>query len=590
MQPRLQVGVGSEPTAFTSVPAVDPVAGRPFYVATDDGREFRRRTDRIAPDELRLPTSRDELATAAPGASHRGENPGGPLRLPGHTFTEIEFAVRATSDAAWLETYAFRLVDGRDAVDGARAVIRLREKPTIELTPGQRSGTEAEPAIRYRLAVAAARPDLAIAVDEPVELGPQAGFVSPHGTYSLVTDACATCHATHTGKAPMLIQEPAPQAGQCFRCHDGTGAEADVEAQFDDPAVPPNDPATGSWYAHPATELANHTTDREDEFGGATERHAQCADCHQPHLADASPAVQTTAGWTASGALKGASGVSVVNGPAGSAPAYTWNPTSTLEYQLCFKCHSGWTELPARDPAHPSRWALDKAIETNPANLSYHPIQAPGKNQTAAMAASLAGTSPYKLWNLETTSMVRCVSCHGDPAKATPADPPDPGERLTSHAGPNRGLLMARYRTGEIVGGDLTGALKPSGQDYRAEDFSLCYQCHAEEPFVDVTADPVATSDFSFHGYHTAALASEGTGGQDIEVAGDGQGNAICAECHYRTHGTTDAVSGQVPTERLVNFSPNVTGFRGVISWTGTAAGGSCTLVCHGRNHNNLGY
>ena len=591
VEPRLQVGVGSDPPEFITLPSVDPVAGRPFYVASDDGKTFRMRTERIAPDELRLGTSRDERATPAAGASHRGENPGKPLRLAGHAFTEIEFAVRATADAGWLETYTFRLVAGRQAVDGARAVIQLREKPETQLSPGQRSGADADPAIRYRLAVRSAAPGITVtAADEPVQFGPQADFLSPHGAYSLVTDACASCHAAHTSQAPMIVQEPAPQAGQCFRCHDGTGAEADVEAQFDDPAVPSNDPATGSWYAHPATDLADHTSDREDEFGGTTERHAQCADCHQPHLADASPAVQTTAGWTASGALKGASGVSVVNGPAGTAPAYTLNPTSTLEYQLCFKCHSGWTDLPARDPAHPSRWAIDKAIETNPANLSYHPIQAAGTNQTSAMAASLAGTSPYKLWSLETTSTVRCVSCHGDPAKATPANPPDPGERLTAHAGPTRGLLMASYRTGEIVAGDLSGALKPSGQDYRPGDFALCYQCHAEEPFVDVTADPTATSNFSYHGYHTAALASEGTGGQDIEGPGDGQGNAICAECHYRTHGTTDAVNGQAPAARLVNFAPNVTGFRGVISWTGTATGGSCTLVCHGRNHNNLGY
>jgi len=35
--------------------------------------------------------------------------------------------------------------------------------------------------------------------------------------------------------------------------------------------------------------------------------------------------------------------VNVVNAAAGDAPTYTLNPTSALEYQLCFKCHSGYT-------------------------------------------------------------------------------------------------------------------------------------------------------------------------------------------------------------------------------------------------------
>ena len=35
--------------------------------------------------------------------------------------------------------------------------------------------------------------------------------------------------------------------------------------------------------------------------------------------------------------------MSVVNAPAGEAPTSTLNPTLALAYQLCFKCHSGYT-------------------------------------------------------------------------------------------------------------------------------------------------------------------------------------------------------------------------------------------------------
>ncbi len=40
------------------------------------------------------------------------------------------------------------------------------------------------------------------------------------------------------------------------------------------------------------------------------------------------------------------------------------------------------------------------------------------------MAASLAGTSPYKQWNFRVDGTVRCVNCHGDPRKLTYGTPP----------------------------------------------------------------------------------------------------------------------------------------------------------------------
>jgi hypothetical protein len=39
------------------------------------------------------------------------------------------------------------------------------------------------------------------------------------------------------------------------------------------------------------------------------------------------------------------------------------------------------------------------------------------------------------------------------------------------------------------------------------------------------------------------------------------------------------------PGSRLVSFSPNITANGGVRAFTKTADGGSCTLVCHGKQH-----
>ena len=95
-------------------------------------------------------------------------------------------------------------------------------------------------------------------------------------------------------------------------------------------------------------------------------------------------------------------------------------------------------------------------------------------------------------------------------------------------------------------------------------------------------------------------MAGKGNPGTDIDTAGDGQGNAICAECHFRLHSTTNKVGAQTLTgdpvtgSRLVNFAPNVQplgGVGGTLSWTSTGIGsGSCTLTCHGKDHTGYTY
>ena len=69
----------------------------------------------------------------------------------------------------------------------------------------------------------------------------------------------------------------------------------------------------------------------------------------------------------------------MTNGAAGTAPTlHAGQHVATFEYQLCLKCHSGYTRCRRRIAAHPSRWALDKGVELNPANVSYHPVEAAG--------------------------------------------------------------------------------------------------------------------------------------------------------------------------------------------------------------------
>jgi predicted CXXCH cytochrome family protein len=444
------------------------------------------------------------------------------------------------------------------------------------LTMPGASGTATGEAPRYSLVVS-----LAPATGDGTAANADSPSDSPHGGYGATTDACASCHSSHSASGPALLVRASPQSGLCLTCHreGGSASDTDVQAQYADPTVPQNDPSTRTYYRHDALATGSgHTSAGDDEFGGKSNRHSECADCHSPHAADSTASVQTANGWTASGRLGQASGVSVTNSEtAGDPPTYTLiggaSAPLTFEYQLCFKCHSGFTQQAPRFPGEdvsligPSRQPLDKAIELNPANLAYHPIEAAGKNQTARMTASLAGTAPGKLWVFETTSTVRCANCHGPSSFANPA-------------------VDAQI--------DLDRTLKARTAPYSATDFSLCYLCHAEAPFVDQSGNTRSDTNFRQHGYHVSGIAGGSSTVTDIDTDGAGGGNAICAECHFRIHSTTVRTGGQGAYQRLVNFAPNVTASGstsapvGLDAWDQNAK--TCTLTCHGQGHDPKGY
>jgi predicted CXXCH cytochrome family protein len=404
-----------------------------------------------------------------------------------------------------------------------------------------------------------------------------------HTSIGISSPDCAACHAAHTAQSEDLIQAPLPASTLCLRCHSGAGSPYDVASQF--AAAPTNDPGTDSYYRHLVQD--------------GSPRQVTCDSCHNPHDANNTRPAMSTSGWTASGDTRAADGEAVTNGAAGTTPTYAPISRSsnggslTLEYQLCLACHSGATSLPTRGASHPSWWALDKGVELNPANASYHPIEAAGRNQSTQMAASLAGTSPFKAWNYSIDSTVRCTSCHGDSstvnqtATGTPLTPAADAQEA-SHASSNRGLLIAPYRD---------RVLKASGEAYDPNDFALCYLCHAEAPLKNPNYNPSALDTaFPYHGFHLTNIPSVDGGGTSIDHPGDGEGLAICAECHFRVHSTaesfkpgdTEPVARATGSTGLVNFAPNVTGpvsTGPVWNVPGSNGGGSCTLICHGVTH-----
>ncbi len=555
--PTLQVAQAG--ASFATLPAGRPATDLPFYVAP----EWLRRPDggtEIGPPSAVIPGAEGSVD----GVRSMGINPLPVIELPPASRSIIEFSVRATADADYGATYDFRLTDAGVALPGAQqAIVTLEPRPAVVLTPGQRPGLPAgdaalRPTTRFQLNGAG---------PEPVH-GPN---------YGLAADSCAACHRTHSAPAAMLNAAGPPELALCVTCHNGADAP-DVAAAY--ATVPANNQDSRSYYQHAPSQVTGPLGTRNE-----------CSDCHNPHDSTSSASVTGPSGWSASGRIYGASGVAVTNGP--GAPTYALVARSTLEYQLCFKCHSGYAQLPDNTDQPPSREALDKGVEFDPHNLSYHPVETAGTNDSDQMANSLAGTSPYKLWAFTPSSTIRCVNCHSDARllalSIAGSGIPPADSSLPVHASPQRGILIANY---------LDRTLKAPLADYSAADFALCYLCHAEAPFRDTSGqdrcDPDAPeapcdTNFRYHGLHVSgpSLQDHGSLGTDIDAPGDGGGLATCAECHFRIHSSAYPVGGQAPGTRLVDFAPNVTRTGGVPTWQAwsTLQPGSCTLKCHGQPH-----
>jgi predicted CXXCH cytochrome family protein len=397
-----------------------------------------------------------------------------------------------------------------------------------------------------------------------------------HGGYSATTDSCASCHRSHRASSPGLVA--AEESALCLSCHNGTGASTDIASEYSDPTVPADDPNTSAFYTHPATTPSSHVSAQQDEFGGVYNRHSECADCHNPHTVNGAMSQSTASGWTASGALQGSTGVSAMG-------SLTWKSSVDYEYEVCLKCHSSYTQLPSY--AKESYKKTDVAAEMDPAGGSYHPVRAKGTNASPALDISLAGG---KLWQFTTGSTIRCTQCHGnyrlvgDPPVS---NSPFSNDRLAPHTSQYRSILAAGYRSRELKTASAVN-------DYGTTDFDLCYLCHSEAPFTDTSGNPRSDTDFQYHGLHVSGIFDKSGGGvlsTDIDTPGAGQGNATCAECHDRPHGTSSAYwASQRSNQRLVSFAPNVEPMAPATEPSWDLASRTCSVRCHGADHSSSSY
>jgi len=340
---------------------------------------------------------------------------------------------------------------------------------------------------------------------------------------------CVNCHDPHgqsdnQGEVPALGL--AREESLCLTCHDGSPAQSDIASDFLRP------------FRHPTSLTGLHTGPTESlpsDFGAAplNRRHAECEDCHNPHLAYHDPAGPPFDSRISKRNL-GVSRVRVMNGGPGAPPGYafvaasdTLSPDLT-EYELCFKCHSSWTNQPTGQ--------TDLALVLNTANPSYHPVEAPGRDATIALGAFTSGWNP--------TSITRCGSCHGS----------DTGTAAGPHGSNHRYILREPYTA--------------SPSERTMLPIETCFSCHAYDVYANAASPPSTLANSRFNEPGVAEGHSKHVDQERVP----------CYACHA-THGSTT-----LPHLLVTGRSP------GIQSITVDATGGTCTPTCHGPQSYTVNY
>ncbi len=372
------------------------------------------------------------------------------------------------------------------------------------------------------------------------------------GPYGAVgSNACSSCHTQHAPTAPAAARLlSAPEEAACSPCHGGANVS---------PALPDIMSEFSKTYRHPVTTVSGQHDPAEDIAPVSGARHAECADCHNPHGASASPAGVAAPGLQA--ALAGAGGF---NGGGALRPAAN-------EYEVCFKCHADSANKPQTTAGY-SVYGRTPVRQTNsqvtdPYNerlrfaspVSRHNVTNPsyrGATNVPSLRPSMLTLNGAAGASLATGTYIYCTDCHNNDQdrKAAGSGPNGPHGSQWAH------LLERRYDQ-EVPGSGGTSYVSgPAGSA------ALCNKCH------DVDRSILQNVSFKRHSLH---------------VQGE---RASCSTCHD-PHGVQGGAAAN--NYALVNFDTSIVrpNSSGILRFEHTGPfQGRCYLSCHGENHNPESY
>ena len=322
---------------------------------------------------------------------------------------------------------------------------------------------------------------------------------------------CESCHRPHSAGGRQRLLRHEAEEDNCFACHDGSVADKNVLAEMGKPSAHRVDLATG---VHDPVERPRSMAE-----------HVECADCHNAHRAASGGGAQAP---FLKPAMAGATGLSTSAGQLTEA---------TYEYEVCYKCHA-WSNFAGSPAVHRIIHSVNLADKFSPANASYHPVEAQGKNTSV----------PSLLQSWDETSLIYCTDCHSSDGTG--------GAVAGPHGSNYRPLLVRNYDT------DDNTNESPSA-------YALCYGCHSRTSIL-------GDRSFDEHKKHIE--------GEDTP----------CSVCHD-PHGISATQGSPAGSTHLINFDRDVVGPSDA-----TGAGpffedrgfrrGSCTLRCHGEDHDDEDY
>jgi hypothetical protein len=321
-----------------------------------------------------------------------------------------------------------------------------------------------------------------------------------------------------------------PEEDFCFQCHStinnpNAGSNLDyfgVQSMSNAQSLG-IETAFSRTYAHPVTLYRGRHNRGEDETGLADgNRHAECADCHDPHYAD--QGTHDGSSNLVSNALKGAWGVEPTSWPAlpaatntnvfATPSGYDKLDPATKEYQICLKCHSNYTTLPSGSP--------NLGAEINPNYPSMHGIVQAGTNSYCNT------TTMNEPWG--SSKITYCSDCHRSSDSNDPEGPHGSNmehllvETVVSDNSVGTPLCLVCHKSSVYWSGDSSPSdfpKHPSTQGQHAVSHG-CFACHmwefATDPGVGINStNSLSSGNIYVHGMNKRFTLNEqdGTAGTD---------------------------------------------------------------------------
>ena len=363
------------------------------------------------------------------------------------------------------------------------------------------------------------------------------------GDYPTVSqNACISCHQVHNAPSGSELLRGANEQ-DCMVCHSGSAKIS--------PAIP-NVMAEFAKVGHPFP--TNNTPHQAGESDLLNEnRHATCADCHNPHSSakvtvfPPAPAIRISQSNVA--------GISASDGVTPIQPAIN-------QYENCLRCHGTstgktanriygylpvWT-VSAGDPLNVIPQFASTATSSHPVTHDRSsPLPQPS---LLAYMLNLDGATPARAMG----TRIFCTDCHNSDDNREFGGPGPNGP----HGSKFYHILERRYEFSQAPrpGLPITN-LFPNPDLSVNGPYALCGKCHDLKQVM-------ANTSFNGHSMHINAGFS-------------------CSTCHT-AHGM-GSVSPSISGERLVNFDANVVAANGPTPISYNRAKNTCNLVCHGQPH-----